>query len=129
MGETSEEGGTVLVVDDECELLGLYETWLTQCDAVSAVEATSDTAEALELLDEDVDVFITNRWMPDWNAETLQSAIDRVDFPGTVVVISGDERAGEFGRIADYYEVKPVLRPQLHQVVEAALSGSEPLLG
>ena len=108
---------TVLIVDDEDELRELYRLYLKDSFRVLS---TGSGEEALELLDESVDILVLDRNLPDIDGNVIldqQSGLEKT----SVIVVSGfdsefqsDEL--EFGK----YLTKPVSREDFLQAVERA---------
>ena len=73
--DMDEDNVTVLIVDDQSDLVSLYAAWLEESYDVRS--ATSGE-EALELIDDTVDVVLTDRRMPGMTGnELLEAILDR----------------------------------------------------
>ncbi|MDS0293455.1 response regulator [Halogeometricum luteum] len=119
MGDDSEpEGRTVLVVEDDADLLGTYEVWLAGCEGVT-VRTALDGKAALAAAD-DADALVLDRQLP---ALSGPEVLERLDGDRPVVVVSAyrpDAHVGEDDVAA--YLVKPVTRDRFLDAVRRALS-------
>ncbi|RBI62554.1 DNA-binding protein [halophilic archaeon] len=111
---------TILVVDDEEDVTDLYTTWLeNDYDVRSAYEGES----ALELLDDDVDVVLLDRRMPGLSGDEVLTEIRDQDLSTRVVMVTAVKPDFDILDMGfDDYLVKPVLKDDLHQVVEGMLT-------
>ena len=109
-GTIESKSHTVLIAEDDEDLLGTYEVWLAGCDDISVVTAL-DGESALAAVDGGVDVLVLDRKLPALSGpEVLERlADDRVDLD--VVVVSAYKPDG-YIREEDVaaYLVKPVGR-------------------
>jgi len=119
----SEEQSTILVVDDEHAIADLYTEWLSgEHDVRSAYNGT----EALEELDESIDVVLLDRRMPDLTGDEV---LERIRERGIgcrvslVTAVDPDFDILEMG--FDDYLVKPVTKEDIFDVVSTLLSRSE----
>lgn len=108
-----------MVVDDEPYTVGSFATMLEDSYAVRS--ATSG-GEALDRLDEDVDVVLLDRQMPDLSGDSVLHTIRQADLDCSVAMISAirpdtDIRDMEF----DAYLVKPVRQREVRETVESLL--------
>jgi DNA-binding response OmpR family regulator len=106
----------VLVVEDERDLADLYATWL---QADYRVRVAYGGRDAIEQLDEEVDIVMLDRRMPDLSGdETLEAIRDRGVGcrVAMVTAVEPDFDIVEMG--FDDYLVKPVTRDMLTQTVE-----------
>lgn len=110
------EPPTVLVVEDEPSLAELYTVWLS--DSYS-VETVHGGAEALEVLDERVDVVLLDRRMPGLSGDEVLESI-REDGPDVrVVIVSAvSPDVDVIDMAVDEYLVKPADGDELLEVVE-----------
>ena len=119
----SDEGPLVLVVEDEPDLADLYATWLS---VEYEVRTAYGGREAIELLDDVVDVILLDRRMPDLPGdEVLQVVRDR-DLECRVAMVTAVEP--DFDIIAmgfDDYLVKPVSKDDLRDTVDSLLLRDE----
>ncbi|MDY6775418.1 MAG: response regulator [Halobacteria archaeon] len=124
MGTDGERGDkpTVLIVDDEEEIVDLYSVWLDSYDVRVAYTGT----EALERIDEDVDLVVLDRLMPDISGdEILEEIRDNCLGTRVVVVTAVSPSIDVLNMEIDDYVVKPVERDELTESVENVLSLKE----
>jgi len=114
-----EEEPVVLIVEDEPDLADLYAAWLQEyCD----VRTAYDGSEALEQIDDEVDIVLLDRRMPGLSGdEVLDTIRDReVDSRvGMVTAVEPDFDIVEMG--FDDYLVKPVSGEDLLDTVDQLL--------
>ena len=113
----TDESLTVLVVDDETEIADLYTTWL---DMSYEVRTAYGGEEALDKVDESVDVVFLDRQMPDYSGDEVLEEIRSRELDCRVVMVTAvdpdfDIVSMEF----DDYLTKPVMREDLEETVEA----------
>ncbi|MDY6818151.1 MAG: response regulator [Halobacteriales archaeon] len=111
---------TVLLVDDEQDILDLYATWLG--DEYTVLTATSGT-EALELVDNSVDVVLLDRRMPDLTGDEVLEAIRNQHLDCQVAMLTAVEP--DFDVISmgfDDYLIKPVGAADLTDLIEHLLT-------
>lgn len=108
---------TILIVDDDDELRELYRLFLKDSYQVLS---TGSGEEALELLDESVDILVLDRSLPDIDGNVILDRQSELQAT-SVIVVSGfdsdfqsDEL--EFGE----YLTKPVSREDVLKAVERA---------
>ena len=109
----------VLIVEDEPDLATLYATWLEES---CTVETALDGSEALESIDDSVDVVLLDRRMPERSGETVLDAIreDGLDcHVAMVTAVDPDFDIVELG--FDDYLVKPVSKAQLRTAIDRLL--------
>ncbi|MFD1599681.1 HalX domain-containing protein [Halobellus rarus] len=109
----------VLVVEDEPDLADLYATWLRD---EYRVRVAYGGREALEELDEEVEVVLLDRRMPDLSGDEALEAIRERDVGCRVAMVTAVEP--DFDIVAmgfDDYLVKPVSRDSLKETVENLL--------
>lgn len=99
---------TVLLVDDNEELLETYAIWLDRLESVSVRTAT-DGGEALDRLDRTVDVAVLDRQMPRTAGREVCRAIRSTCPDCAIIVVSAFEPDGAIAD-GDYdrYLTKPV---------------------
>ncbi|MXR21219.1 response regulator [Halobacterium bonnevillei] len=115
--------GTVLVVDDEPELAGMYAAMLEDRHTVRT--ATSGEA-ALRQFTSDVDVVLLDRRMPDVTGDELLDVVRTEGYDYQVAMVTAVEPDGDVTELAfDAYVVKPVRRRDLRDVVAELLLRSE----
>jgi DNA-binding response OmpR family regulator len=106
---------TVLIVEDEPALTALYEQYLS---GRYRVKTARSGEEALDLLDETVDVLLLDRNMPGLTGDAVLREVARRGFDGRVAMVTAmapQSDIVDFG-IEDYL-VKPVGRDELLQAV------------
>lgn len=113
---------TVLVVDDDPQILDLYETYLAE-------EFTVRTAmygdEAIGQIDDSVDVILLDRRMPDLSGDEVLQTIRDQGYDCRVAMVTAVEPDFDLVDIGfDDYLVKPVTRQELIDEVELLLSRS-----
>lgn len=109
----------VLIVEDEPDLADLYATWLREnC----RVRVAYGGHEALDQLDEDVDVILLDRRMPDLSGDEALTEIRSRGFECRVAMVTAVEP--DFDIVAmgfDDYLVKPVSKEALEETVDNLL--------
>jgi DNA-binding response OmpR family regulator len=107
---------TVLVVDDERDIADLYSAWLEESYTVRTAYGAS---EALDHADEDVDVVLLDRQMPEMTGDEV---LDRVRERGldcrVVMVTAVDPDFDIVDMPFDDYLTKPVMLEELRDAVE-----------
>jgi two-component system, NtrC family, response regulator PilR len=121
---TGQAQGGVLVVDDEPDLLTLYE--LTLLRAGHEVDTAASVAEAWERLSERVyRLVITDMRLPDGSGLTLMQRLEQARRPERIIVITAygsAENAVEALKAGAFdYLTKPVDLRQFRSVVAGAL--------
>jgi DNA-binding response OmpR family regulator len=116
----SEDGAggspTVLVVEDEPEVRTTYELWLADEYEVLAAE---DGEEALELVDETVDVVLLDRLMPGMSGRDVLSALRERGLDCEVAMVTAVEPEFDVIELGfDDYLVKPPTEEGLRETVE-----------
>jgi len=118
----SEGTPTVLVVDDETEITALYGEWLS--DAYDVRQAYNGE-EALDEVDETVDVVLLDRRMPDLSGDEVLTAIRERGLDCRVAMVTAVDPDFDILELGfDDYLVKPVSRDDLNEVVERLLRRS-----
>ena len=115
----SDDQPVVLIVEDEPDLADLYATWL---DAEYDVRVAYGGREALDKLDEDVEVVLLDRRMPDLSGDEALSEIRSRGYDCRVSMVTAVEP--DFDIVAmgfDDYLVKPVSKDALHETVSNLL--------
>jgi len=116
----SPDQSTVLVVDDEQDVADLYAMWL-QADyrVLSAYEGD----EALDVLDDSVDVVLLDRRMPGQSGDEVLAVIRERDLNCRVVMVTAVKPDFDILEMGfDDYLVKPVTKEELHETVEQMLT-------
>ena len=113
---------TVLLADDDSELLEMYELWLADRDEWTTRTA-ADGDEALEKLDETVDVAVLDRRMPEVDGDEVARTV-RSTYPGCDVIVASAFQPddGFDDRHYDQYLTKPVQMETLVEAISTQLS-------
>ncbi len=116
----SEENATVLLVDDERQLVDIYEMWF---EGRYTTRTAYGGKEAIEAFDEDVDVVLLDRRMPVMSGDEVLERLreDGHDTP-VVMVTAVEPDQGIVELPFDEYVVKPADRDELLETVDRALS-------
>jgi DNA-binding response OmpR family regulator len=113
---------TVLVVEDERELADLFTDWL---DASYDVRTAYSAERALEEFDEDVDVVLLDRRLPERSGDDVLEAVrERNDDCQVAMVTAVDPDYDILELGFDSYVVKPVDREDLESLVSRLLARS-----
>jgi DNA-binding response OmpR family regulator len=114
---------TVLVVDDERDVADAYAVQL-QIDYETRVAYGGE--DALETIDEDVDVVLLDRRMPDLSGDEVLSEIRNRDLDCSVIMVTAVDPDFDIVEMPfEDYLCKPVARDELIDVIETQLSVSE----
>lgn len=114
---------TVMVVDDDEQLVDLYALWL---DDLYAVRTARSVDEALEQLDETVAVVLLDRRMPGLSGDQVLDRMRERNPPAKVVMVTAvvpDFDVIEMG--FDDYLVKPVSKDELLDAIDRMLARTE----
>jgi DNA-binding response OmpR family regulator len=115
----SADSPLVLVVEDEPDLADLYATWLKD---EYRVRTAYGGREALEEIDEEVDVVLLDRRMPDLSGDEALKAIRERGVECRVAMVTAVEPDFDIVEMGfDDYLVKPVSRESLTETVENLL--------
>ncbi|GAB3318289.1 response regulator transcription factor [Haloplanus salinarum] len=107
---------TVLIVDDEQSLADLYAYWV---DEFAEARTAYDGDEALETLDDDVDVMLLDRRMPGRSGDAVVEAVTERGYDVRIVMVTAVDPGFEIVDMEiDDYLVKPVDQPQIMETVE-----------
>lgn len=118
-----DETATVLVVDDETNITALFAAWLGEN---YDVRTANSGADALEQMDDEVDVVLLDRRMPSISGDELLEEIRERGHGARVAMVTAidpDFDVLEMG--FDDYLTKPVSREDLEEVVETLLTRKE----
>lgn len=122
-GATSEESPyTVLIADDDDGLRETIRYWLTEQSDQWEVREASDGEEALEKIDDSVDILLLDRRMPELSGPEVLDRLDETDFDGKVVVVSAyesDEYLNE-NDVAEYI-IKPIFQEEFVNQLQQSL--------
>lgn len=120
---TTPEQATVLLVDDERELIDLYEAWL---EVTYDVRTATSGVEALDLVDDAIDVVLLDRNMPDRSGDEVLEAIRGRALGCRVSMVTALEPSFDVLELAfDDYLLKPVFRKELNETVDNLLALNE----
>ncbi|MEF8915682.1 response regulator [Natronomonas sp.] len=120
---TEDDKPTVLVVEDERALIELYVRWLEDDYDVRTAEGGE---EAIEEMDEDVDVVLLDRLMPGMSGdEVLEVTQDRIPDAKVAMVTAVEPDFDVIKMGFDDYLTKPVEREELLRTVERLLGRSQ----
>lgn len=109
----------VLVVEDEPNLAELYAAYLNSACEVH-VAGTGD--EALELIDDNLDVALLDRRLPEWQGDELVNVIHERHVDCGIVMVTAVEPDLDIADLpVDDYLTKPVSRDELRETVEEIL--------
>jgi two-component system response regulator AdeR len=115
----SAEPPLVLVVEDEQDLADLYATWLRD---EYRVRVAYGGREAIEKLDDEVDIALLDRRMPDLSGDETLQAIREEGVECRVAMVTAVEPDFDIVEMGfDDYLVKPVSRDALKGTVENLL--------
>lgn len=113
---SKESSPTILVAEDDDSLADLYTEWL---EPDYEVRRAHDGDEAVELIDESVDVMLLDRQMPGRSGDAVLDALDDEDYSCRVAMITGvvpDFAIIDLG--CDKYLTKPVSGDELRATVD-----------
>jgi CheY-like chemotaxis protein len=114
------EHPTVLAVDDEERVVQAYDLWLSE---TIAVRTATSGEQALELLDDAVDVVLLDRRMPGTSGdEVLDEIRDGPHDPRVAMVTAVDPDFDIVDMPFDHYVAKPVDPEKLQAVVDRLLT-------
>jgi DNA-binding response OmpR family regulator len=117
---TESEGGTVLIVDDDREVVRTYRRYLE--DAYTTREAY-DGEEALEALDDDVDVVLLDRLMPGPSGGEVLDRIREREYDVRVAMVTAVDPDFDIVDMGfDDYITKPTTRTELRRTVADLIS-------
>lgn len=110
---------TVLMVDDEPDLLALYEAWLQD---ICTVWTANNGETALEQLDETVDVVFLDRRMPDYSGDEVLQSIREQGYECYVAMLTAIQPEEDIVNLPfDDYLTKPVSASDLKATVDVLL--------
>lgn len=117
--DTEQAEPTVLFVDDESEILEMYELL---CRTEYTV-ITADSGEAaLEQFGDHVDIAFFDRRMPDMSGDEIIQALRSEGYETPVGIISAVERDAGSEVESDIYLTKPITREELFDTIDEQLS-------
>ena len=110
---------TVLAVDDEPDLAELYRVYL---DPAYDVRIATGGEEALDAMDDAVDVVLLDRRMPDMSGHEVLDAIRDEGYDARVAMLTAVEPDVDIVEMPfDDYKTKPVTKEDLVTLVEVLL--------
>jgi DNA-binding response OmpR family regulator len=110
------EDATVLIVDDEQSLADLYAYWI---DEFAEARTAYDGTEALDQLDEDVDVMLLDRRMPGLSGDEVVDEVEKRGLDVRIVMVTAVDPGFDIVDMKiDDYLIKPVDQPELVETVE-----------
>ncbi|KOX98263.1 MULTISPECIES: response regulator [Halorubrum] len=110
---------TVLAVDDEPDLAELYRVYL---DPEYDVRIATGGEEAIDAMDETVDVVLLDRRMPDMSGHEVLNAIRGEGYDARVAMLTAVEPDVDIVEMPfDDYKTKPVTKEDLLTLVEVLL--------
>jgi len=120
--ESQTESVTVLVVDDEQGLADLYAAWIDEEESYSTRTAY-DGEEALDRIDDTVDVVLLDRRMPDLSGDEVLERIRDQRYDCRVVMVTAVNPDFDVLEMAfDEYVVKPLNEADIINIVERMLT-------
>jgi len=112
----------VLIVEDEPDVAETYNLWLQDGYEVRVAQ---NGDEALDMLDEDVDVVLLDRMMPGLSGDEVLSRIRDSGYDCRVAMVTAVEPDFDILEMGfDSYLTKPIRSDQLHETVENLLERS-----
>lgn len=120
MGDGDQSDATILVVEDEDHVAELFVTVLSKH---YDVERASTGQEALDRVDDDIDIVLLDRRMPEMSGDAALEEIQSTDIDCRVAMVTGvdpDFDVIEMG--FDDYLVKPVENSELLETVGGLLA-------
>lgn len=123
MTDSTNSQPTVLIVDDEQDVVDLYAAFLADDYSVRTAYGGED---ALDQYDEDVDVVLLDRRMPTISGDEVLATIREYESDCQVVMVTAvDPDFDVLDMGFDGYLTKPVDSDELHAVVEQMLTRRE----
>ena len=116
---TDTEDATVLIVDDEPELATLYRTFL---EGTYSVETATSGEDALEQVDEHVDVVVLDRRMPEMSGDEVLARLTEYGLDVQIAMLTAVEPEVDIIDLSfDDYITKPVDNEELLALVDVLL--------
>ena len=111
--------GTVLVVDDEPHLVGMYASMLENRHTVRTATSGED---ALNALSEEVEVVLLDRRMPDIPGDEVLEMIHEEGYDCQIAMVTSVEPENNIADLSfDAYLVKPIRKQDIHELVDDLL--------
>ncbi|MFB6112141.1 MAG: response regulator [Halobacteriaceae archaeon] len=112
------EQPTVLLVEDERSLADLYAEWL-ELEGRYETRVAYGGTEAIDTLDEEIDVVLLDRRMPDMSGDEVLEEIKARELSCRVVMVTAVEPDFDVLEMGfDEYLVKPVQREDLVEAID-----------
>lgn len=106
---------TVLAVDDEPGVLGVIEGYL---EGFATVRTATSGEEALERIDDAVDIVLLDRLMPDLHGDEVLEAIRSREYDCGVIMVSAVQPDVDIATIQyNEYLVKPIGQDELREAI------------
>lgn len=110
---------TVLIVEDETDLLNLYATWLR---STYSIKIASSGKEALEVLDNHIDAILLDRRMPDMTGDQTLQTVREQGYTCPVAMVTAVDPDFDIIELGcDEYVTKPVAEDELQETVDRLL--------
>ena len=114
--ENQNDTATVLVVDDNHGLAGLYAAWL---DKSYTTRMAYGGEEALDTIDEAVDIVLLDRRMPALSGDKVLERIRERGYDCRVAMVTAVDPDFDILELSlDEYLVKPLSKEDIHEVVD-----------
>ena len=118
----SEDAPLVLIVEDEPDLADLYAAWLS---SDYRVRTAYGGQEALDKLDDQIDVVLLDRRMPGVSGDEVLEEIRGRGLDCRIAMVTAVEPDFDIVEMGfDDYLVKPVAKEELYETVESLLTRS-----
>ena len=118
----TDDGPEVLVVDDEARLADLFAAWIGM---ERSVETAYDGEQALEAMDDSVEIVLLDRRMPGLSGDEVLQEIRSVGYDCRVVMVTAVDPDFDIIEMGfDDYLVKPVSKDELLEMVESVTNRS-----
>lgn len=109
----------ILLVDDDPQILELFEKFL---EDTYDVEAALSGSDALDVMSDKVDVVLLDRRMPGMKGSEVLAAIRERGYDCRVAMVTAvDPDVDIIDMGFDDYLIKPVTKPQLHNLIDSLL--------
>lgn len=115
-GDTEEPNVGVLVVDDDPRLADLFAAWL---EPDLTVTTAYGGEQALEVINDDIDVVLLDRRMPGLSGDEVLSLLRASGYDCAVIIVSAIDPSSELVEANfDDYLVKPISKAQLLEKID-----------
>lgn len=117
------EDTTVLIVDDEADIIELYEAYLGN---VAEIKTATNGSEALDLMDGSVDVALLDRRMPEMTGDEVLKEFRSRGYTCPVIMVTAVSPDHDITALPyNEYITKPVSRPELTAAVDRVTNLSD----